>query len=140
MKITLERQNKALHFIGTNEDGNTISIDGAPKFGGEGKGVRPMQLMLMGLASCSSIDLIIFLQKMRQPLEDLKVDVDSTRREGEVPSLFETITVHYQLFGDLEEDKVKKAIELSLLKYCSVARIMEKTATIDYTFSINPAT
>lgn len=139
MKVTLERKNKAVHFVTTNEQGNSIDLDGSPEIGGEGKGVRPMQLMLMGIAGCSSIDLVIFLEKMRQPLEDIKVEVVATRREGEVPSLFKTITLDFQLFGNLAEDKVVKAIELSLEKYCSVAKILEKTATIDYTFTINPA-
>lgn len=139
MKVTLERKNKAVHFVTTNEEGSSIDLDGSPEIGGEGKGVRPMELMLMGIAGCSSIDLVIFLEKMRQPLEDIKVEVDATRREGEVPSLFKTITLHYQLFGQLDEDKVVKAIKLSLEKYCSVAKILEHSATIDYTYSINPA-
>lgn len=138
MKVTLERKNKAVHFVTTNEQGNSIDLDGSPEIGGEGKGVRPMQLMLMGIAGCSSIDIVLFLKKMRQQLEDIKVDVAATRQEGEVPSLFETITIHYKLYGQISEDKAIKAIELSLEKYCSVAKILEKTATINYTFAINP--
>ncbi len=136
----MERKNKAMHFVASNEDGNSISMDGSPEIGGENLGVRPMQLMLMGIAGCSSIDLVLFLKKMRQPLEDIKVNVSATRREGEVPSLFETITVDYQLFGDLSPEKAEKAIKLSLDKYCSVAKIIEHTAEIKYTFSINPVT
>ncbi len=127
-----------MHFVASNEDGNSISMDGSPEIGGENLGVRPMQLMLMGIAGCSSIDLVLFLKKMRQPLEDIKVSVSATRREGEVPSLFETITVDYQLFGDLSPAKAEKAIKMSLDQYCSVAKIIEHTAEIKYTFSINP--
>ncbi len=134
----MERKNKAMHFVASNEDGNSISMDGSPEIGGENLGVRPMQLMLMGIAGCSSIDLVLFLKKMRQPLEDIKVSVSATRREGEVPSLFETITVDYQLFGDLSEAKAEKAIKMSLDQYCSVAKIIEHSAEIKYTFSINP--
>jgi len=127
-----------MHFVATNEDGNSISMDGSPEIGGENLGVRPMQLMLMGIAGCSSIDVVLFLKKMRQPLEDIKVNVSATRREGEVPSLFKTITVDYQLFGDLSEEKAEKAIKMSLDKYCSVSKIIEHTAEINYTFSVNP--
>ncbi len=140
MKVNLERINQAVHFVATNEDGNQIEMDGSASIGGEGKGVRPMEVMLMGLAGCSTIDLVIFLEKMRQPLEDIKVFISSTRREGEVPSLFKTITIDFQLYGDIKEEKAKQAIDMSLGKYCSVAKILEKTASIDYTFSINPAT
>ena len=138
MKINLERINKAVHFVAQNEDGNRIEMDGSPGIGGEGKGVRPMEVMLMGLAGCSTIDIVTILEKMRQPLDDVKVSVSVTRREGEVPSLFKVITIDYQLYGNLQEDKAKRAIELSLEKYCSVAKIMEKTAEINYTYSINP--
>ena len=138
MKINLERINKAVHFVAQNEDGNRIEMDGSPGIGGEGKGVRPMEVMLMGLAGCSTIDIVTILEKMRQPLDDVKVSVSATRREGEVPSLFKVITIDYQLYGNLQEDKAKRAIELSLEKYCSVAKIMEKTAEINYTYSINP--
>ncbi len=139
MKITLERLNQAVHFVARNEEGNTMEMDGSPEIGGEGKGVRPLQTLLMGLAGCSSIDVVTILQKMRQPLDDIKVTVSATRRENEVPSIFETIQIDYQLYGDLQPDKAQRAVELSMEKYCSVTRILEKTATINYSFSINPA-
>ncbi len=139
MKITLERLNQAVHFVARNEEGSTIEMDGSPEIGGEGKGVRPLQTLLMGLAGCSSIDVVTILQKMRQPLDDIKVTVSATRRENEVPSIFETIQIDYQLYGDLQPDKAQRAVELSMEKYCSVTRILEKTATINYSFSINPA-
>ena len=63
----------------------------------------------------------------------------ATRRENEVPAIFETVQVDYQLYGDLQEDKARRAVELSMEKYCSVTRILEKTATINYRVSINPS-
>lgn len=136
MKIELQRINKACHMVAKNEDGNEINIDGAPKVGGEGKGFRPMQLIAAGAGSCSSIDIISILQKQRQPIDDLQVRIDARREEGKVPSLFETIHLHYILTGDLDKNKVEKALELSLQKYCSVVKILEKTAQITYTYEI----
>jgi putative redox protein len=136
MKINLKRLNDACHMVASNEDGNEIHIDGAPKVGGEGKGFRPMQLLASGAASCSSIDLISILKKQRQNLLDLEVMVDAVREEDKIPSLFQTIHLHYILKGKLEKSKVEKALELSLEKYCSVVKILEKTAKISYTYEI----
>lgn len=120
-----------------NEEGNVIHIDGAPDVGGENRGFRPMQLLVAGVGSCSSIDVISILKKQRQDLQGLKVEVDAKRQENTVPSLFETINIHYILNGNLDEGKVEKAINLSLDKYCSVAKTLEKTAKITYSFEIN---
>jgi putative redox protein len=136
MKIVLKRMNDACHMVATNEDGNQINIDGAPKVGGEGKGFRPMQLLAASAGSCSSIDIITILKKQRQPLLDLQVSIDAEREEGKVPSLFQTIHMHYTLTGNLDKSKVEKALELSLKKYCSVVKILEKTAKISYTYQI----
>lgn len=138
MKIELKRINDACHMVASNEDGNEIHIDGASKVGGEGKGFRPMQLLAAGAGSCSSIDIISILKKQRQPLIDFQVKIDAKREEGKLPSLFETIHLHYILKGNLDENKVEKAIELSLQKYCSVVKILELTASITYTYEIKP--
>jgi putative redox protein len=136
MKIQLKRLNDAVHFEGSNADGNSIHIDGSPDVGGEGKGVRPMQLLLMSLAGCSSIDVVSLLKKMRQPPEDVRVEVTGERAMNEVPAVFKKIHMHFILKGDLDEVKVKKAIGMSVDKYCSVARMLEKTAEISWGFEI----
>ncbi len=136
MQITIQRKNDAVHMEARNEDGNSISIDGAPTVGGENKGFRPMQLLAAGAGSCSTIDIISILKKQRQPLKDIRVEINANRQDGKVPSLFETIHLHYILSGDLDPVKVEKALELSLTKYCSVVKILEKTATITYTYEI----
>lgn len=138
MKIELKRVNKAVQMIAFNEDGNEIHIDGAPGIGGEGKGFRPMQLLAAGAGSCSSIDIISILKKQRQSLEDLQVTIKAEREEGKIPSLFQTIHLHYTLCGKLDRNKVEKALELSLEKYCSVVKILEKTAKITYSYEIKP--
>lgn len=136
MKIVLKRQNNAYHFQGTNEEGNSIDIDGAPKIGGEDKGFRPMQLLAAAAGSCSSIDIISILEKQRQRLDDIKVFIDAEREKDKIPALFSTIHLHYVLTGNLNKDKVQTAINLSLDKYCSVAKILEKTAEITHSFEI----
>jgi uncharacterized OsmC-like protein len=134
--ITLERQNQAVHLQALNEDGARIDIDGAPEIGGENKGLRPMQLLLAGLGSCSTMDIISILNKQKQDLADIRILIDGKREKGKTPSLFEDIHVHYILTGNLDEKKVKRAIDLSMNTYCSVKKIMEKTARITYSYEI----
>lgn len=120
----------------TNEDGAVIHVDGADSVGGENKGFRPMQLLLAGLGSCSSIDIISILKKQKQPLEDIKVLVDGEREKDKIPSLFQGIHIHFILQGKLDEKKVKRAVDLSMMTYCSVTKTLEKTAEITYSFEI----
>ena len=135
MKVTLQRLNDAVHFEAKNDDGNTIHMDGSPEIGGEGKGVRPMQALLMSLAGCSSMDVVSLLKKMRQPLEDMRVEVNGDRVD-EVPAVFKKIHMQFFLKGKLDEAKVAKAIGMSVEKYCSVARMLDKTAEISWDFVI----
>ena len=137
MKVSVQRLDDAFHFRATNDTGNTIEMDASPDDGGQGAGVRPMQLMLMGLGGCSGIDVISILEKARQDVQDFSIELEAERAKGEVPSLFTHILVHYRLTGDLREEAVRRAIELSLEKYCSVAKLLEKTATITYAFTMN---
>lgn len=136
MQIEIKRLDDAFHLQATNESGNTVESDGAESIGGSGKGMRPMQMLLSSLGSCSAIDVINFLRKQRQPLADIKLIITGEREADKVPSLFTHVHVHYQLFGDLNEKKAEKAIALSMDKYCSVARILEKTAKITWDFEI----
>jgi len=137
MKITIDRLNDAYHMEARNEDNNTIHLDGSPSIGGENKGVRPMQLLLMSVGSCSAIDIIGILKKQKQPLEDIKIEVEGDREKMGTYSLFRDIRIHYHFEGDLDDNKVKRAIELSLDKYCSVAKTLEKTAKISYNYTIH---
>jgi putative redox protein len=136
MKIEVNRLNEAYHFRAINEDGAMMDMDASPEIGGQNLGFRPMQVLLAGLGGCSSIDVISILKKQKQPVLDIRVTIDGERAKNEVPSLFTDIHVHFTLAGDLDEDKVKKAVDLSMDKYCSVAKTLEKTATITHSFSI----
>ena len=128
MKVELKRINEPYHFEATNQTGNSIHIDASPQIGGTDKGVRPMELLLMGLAGCASIDVISILRKQRFTIEDFKVTVDGEREKEKDANFF--------VKGDVEEEKLIRAIELSLGKYCSVSKTLEKTAKINYKYSI----
>jgi putative redox protein len=135
-KVNMKRVNDKVHFRAFNSSGNIVSMDGSPDIGGEGKGTRPMELLLMAMAGCSSIDIVMILNKMRQNLENLDVEVEGFREEGAVPGVFVKIHIHYIVSGDLKEEKVKQAIDMSLGKYCSVSKMLEKAAEITSSYEI----
>lgn len=135
MKVSLSRINQAVHFEAKNASGNVVHIDGSAEAGGEGMGARPMELLLMGLASCSAIDIVLILKRMRQEILDLDIEVDGERVDA-VPAVFSKIHVHYLLTGELDPEKVDRAIQLSMEKYCSATRMLEQVAEITHSFEI----
>jgi len=138
MQIKIKRLNDAFHMEATNAEGVSIHMDGSPDIGGQDLGFRPMQLILSGLGGCSTIDILDILKKQRQEVRDIDIDVSATRYEDQVPSLFKAIHIKYIVQGPVDEKKLIRAIELSLDKYCSVAKILEKTAEISYSYELNP--
>lgn len=137
MKVELRRVNNAFHFEAVGASGVPVHLDGSADIGGVDAGARPMELILMGLGGCSAIDIVLILQKQRQVIEDMSISIEAERVPNEIPSLFKTIHVHYTFKGDLQPEKVARAIELSMEKYCSVTAILNKTAVITHSFSIN---
>ncbi len=120
MNISLTRVNDAVHFEGSSDTTDVrVHIDGSPSIGGEGLGVRPMELVLMALGSCSALDLVNILQKQRQRLDEVKIDVEGKRREA-IPNIFTEIHISFFLRGDIDQAKAAKAAELAVKKYCSV--------------------
>lgn len=136
MKITLKRVEEPFVLQAQNESGNVVNIDASPDIGGKGTGARPMELLLMSLAGCSGIDVLSILKKQRQTVHEFEVEVDGERETGKLANLFVAIHIHYKCKGEISEDKLKHAIELSLDKYCSVAKTLEKTAKITYSYKI----
>jgi putative redox protein len=137
MKVELRRVNNAFHFEAVGAAEVPVHIDGSPDIGGVNAGARPMEMILMGLGGCSAIDIVLILQKQRQVIEDMSISIEAERVPNETPSLFKTIHVHYNFKGDLSIEKVTRAIELSMEKYCSVTAILNKTAIITHSFTIN---
>ena len=133
MKVELQRIDDDFLFETTNEDGLSVRTDGSPDIGGHNQAVRPMQMVLAAVASCSSIDVVLLLRKQRQDLRDIKVSVEGQRVDTE-PKVFTEIHLHYQLTGDLEDKKVERACRLSMEKLCSVS-LMLKAGGVNITWS-----
>lgn len=125
-KIELSRVSGDYGFEATDENGHTVRMDSSPESGGENFGVRPMQILLMGLAGCSAIDVLAILKKQRQEVADYKMVVNGDREVGKEPSLWQNINIEFHLYGNIDESKAIKAVELSIGKYCSVSATLEK--------------
>jgi len=139
-RIELSRVHGDFGFEATDQNGHTIKMDSSPESGGQNYGVRPMQTLLMGLAGCSAIDVITILKKQRQEVKDYKMVVTGEREQGKEPSLWEHVEIEFHLYGDIDEDKAAKAVQLSVSKYCSVAATLSKAgAKITSRVFVHPA-
>jgi putative redox protein len=137
MKINVKRLNDKFHMEASNEDGNTIQMDSAPDIGGEGKGMRPRQMLLAALGGCSAIDVLLILRKQKQDILDFNVEVEGHSEKVQDYSLFRDITLHFKVKGNIDYDKVERAVKLSIDKYCSVSKTLEPTAKINYKITLN---
>jgi putative redox protein len=125
-RIELSRVQGEFGFEAKDENGHIVRMDSSPESGGWDFGVRPMQILLMGLAGCSAIDVLTILKKQRQEVRDYKMVVNGEREKGKEPSLWQTVEVEFHLWGNIDKDKAQKAVELSIEKYCSVAATFQK--------------
>ena len=125
-----------MSFVGESGSGHSVVLDGSPEHGGRNLGVRPMEMVLIGLGGCTAFDVVLMLQKSRQNVLDVEVSLDAERSE-EVPQVFTLIKAHFLITGKgLSEKHVERAVTLSAEKYCSATKMLEKTAQIDYTWEI----
>jgi putative redox protein len=126
-----------MSFVGESGSGHSVVMDASPDDGGRNLGVRPMEMVLLGLGGCTAIDVMLILQKARQQVEDCSVEI-SAERAPEVPKVFTKIHLHYRVEGrDLSAKQVERAISLSAEKYCSVTKMLEKTAQITHDFELS---
>lgn len=137
MNINLVRKSGKFNFEAKNESGFTVELDAKAAIGGEGKGFRPMEMLLIGLGGCSGIDMVNVLTKQKEPLDDVKIAISATRKEEEMPPIFDVIDIHFDLFGNLSVQKVERALQMTFDKYCSVSNILGRSATINFTYKIN---
>ena len=122
--------------VGKSHSGHSITMDGPPEIGGENLGVRPMEMLLLGVAGCTMIDVVTTLKKMRQDLTNCETKL-SAERADEHPKVFTNIHIQFIVKGqDLDPKKVEKAITLSAEKYCSASIMLGKTASITHDFEI----
>lgn len=123
-------------FVGESGTGHTVVMDGPAEAGGHGTGMRPMELLLLGLGGCTSFDVIDILKKSRQDVTDCVVEVSAERSE-EAPKVFTKIHVHYTISGrNLKQNFVDRAVKLSTEKYCSASIMLAKTAEITHDYEV----
>ncbi|MDA9003010.1 OsmC family protein [Flavobacteriaceae bacterium] len=137
MEVSLERINEDYLFEVTNSNGHKVLLDNKSKTSGEVQGVSPMELLLMGLAGCSAIDIVAILNKQKINPTVLKMEIKGHRLTDEVPSLFHQIDILIHLSGDFSPEKAKRAAQLSYDKYCSVSKTLEPTAKINHKVILN---
>lgn len=125
MQATVEWKGN-VHFSGTSGTGHQVLMDGPEEKGGENKGCRPMELLLLGLGGCTSFDVISILTKSRQDVTDCKASITAERADS-VPTVFTKIHIDFLVSGKaLKESQVQRAIQLSAEKYCSASLMLEK--------------
>lgn len=137
MKVFLERINEDYLFEVSNANGHKVLLDNKSKTSGEVQGVSPMELLLMGVAGCSAIDIVAILNKQKIDPKVLKMEVKGHRHDDAVPSLFYQIDILIHLDGDFSPEKAKRAAQLSYDKYCSVSKTLEPTAKIYHKVILN---
>ncbi|MFY7878926.1 MAG: OsmC family protein [Lacibacter sp.] len=122
----------------TDASGNSMQIDIPVEQGGTGTGMRPMQTVLAALVGCSTVDVVKILQKQRQQITSLKIEVDGEREEGKEPSLWKEVRLRFILDGNVDPAKAFRAAELSMNKYCSVAETLRRAgASIQFVVEVN---
>jgi putative redox protein len=127
---------KGMQFVGDTESGHALVMDADPSDGGQNIGPRPMELLLAGAGGCSGMDVISILKKKRQDVTGLEINVRGEKAE-DYPKKFTEITLEFAVRGkNISEEAVKRAVELSMTKYCSVKATLEGTAKIHYSYKI----
>jgi putative redox protein len=126
VKIELTRVEGDFGFEARDENGHVVKMDSKPESGGLNFGVRPMQLLLMGLGGCSGIDIVSILKKQRQTIEGFEMKIEGEREPGVEPSLWKTVNIIFELKGNIDIEKARRACALSMDKYCSVAETIRR--------------
>lgn len=130
---------ESMTLIGESGSGHAVVMDGPPELGGHNLGVRPMEMLLLGMGGCTAIDVLNILRKARQKVSDCVVEIEAERAATE-PKVFTHIRVHFIVTGaGLSETQVKRAVSLSAEKYCSASIMLGKTAQITHTHEVRAA-
>lgn len=129
VEINLHRKEGDFGFEATDANGHVVHLDTSDETGGVNFGVRPMQMLLMGLGGCSAIDIVMILKKQRQTIEDFAIKITGEREPGKEPSLWQTVKIIFFLKGAIDKEKAERACQLSMDKYCSVAATLLKSGT-----------
>jgi len=125
-----------MSFVGESESGHSVVMDGPPDSGGRNLGIRPMEMVLLGMGGCTAFDVVLILKRQRQLITDCQVELSSERAE-EAPKVFTKIHVHYVVKGkDLDAKKVARAVEMTAEKYCSVSIMLAQSVDVTHDFEI----
>ena len=123
-------------FMGESETGHAVVMDGAPENGGRNIGMRPMEMLLIGMGGCTSFDVVTILKKSRQEVTDCVAEI-TAERAADVPKVFTKIHVHFVVTGrDLNDKQVQRAVSLSAEKYCSASIMLSKSVVITHDYEI----
>ena len=123
-------------FVGESGSGHAVVMDGAPESGGRNIGVRPMEMLLLGLGGCTAFDIVMILERMREKVTGLDIAMEA-ERAGEDPKVFTHVKLIYKVTGrKLKPANVERAVNLSAEKYCSASAMFGKTATIEHSFEV----
>ena len=136
MNVTVKWVGDAM-FLGESGSGHSVVMDGPPDHGGRNMGVRPMEMLLLGLGGCASFDVMSILKKSRQAVSDCRAEIEADRADA-VPAVFTQIRMKFVVSGkNLKETQVKRAVELSAEKYCSASIMLEKAGVaIEHSYDI----
>ena len=127
-------------FVGESGSGHALVMDGAPESGGRNIGIRPMEMLLLGLGGCTAFDIVMILERMREKVTALDIGLEA-ERAPEDPKVFTKVTLVYKIKGrNLKPGNVERAVNLSAEKYCSATAIIEKTAKIEHRIEIEEET
>lgn len=135
-KIEIKRLNDNYLMEAKAENGSAVRLDASKSAGGDENGFSPMQLLLAGLGGCSGIDVISILKKQRADIKDVQITVEGERQKNATPALWEKAHVHFKFFGNVENEKAERAVELSMTKYCSAVKTLETSCAITYSFEV----
>ena len=125
-----------MSFVGESGSGHSVVMDGPPDDGGRNMGIRPMEMVLLGMGGCTAFDLVLILQRQRQAISDCQVEL-LAERAAKVPKVFTKIHVHYIVSGkDLDEIKIARAVKMTAEKYCSVSIMLSTSVEISHDFEI----
>jgi putative redox protein len=130
MHVRLEQVGAAA-FEAVGGSGGRLVVDGSPEIGGEGKGMRPMELLLAALASCSAMDVVSILRKQREPLEHLRIEIEGARADA-VPAPFTRMKVVFVARGAVDPHKLERAVSLAVEKYCSVRATLAPGVAVEW--------
>lgn len=123
-------------FMGQSGSGHAVVMDGPPELGGKNMGIRPMEMMLMGLGGCTAFDVMLILKRSRQAVTDCVAELSADRAETD-PKVFTKIHIHFIVTGkDLKEKMVQRAVELSATKYCSASIMLAQTVEITHDYEL----